>query len=418
MFPINFYYSISFWLFFALIAVVSRFLGGPGKSRNLFLLLSSSAMILSLPGFTFVKFALLIFMVLITFCLATFLQRHPPAAHPGGRRLGAACGIIGVVFFLAVFKYRPVQQAVLGIFSPAGGQPASFVFMIGVSYLSFKMIHVLIESFRGNIENLTLLNYLTYIVFFPPFISGPINRYNHFAAQLAKPRAATISGDARAGGERIVHGLFKKFVLVQLLQPYILGSQNSFAAGHPLVQAVLGLYAYALYSYFDFSGYSDLAIGSSRILGLDLPENFNHPFLKKNIREFWMNWHMSLTSWLVDYIYWPVVRKLRNVEYFRKHSISLSNVGMIITFIVCGMWHGEAPHFILWGAYHGFGIAMVNVYQREKRKIANPALQRYFASRTSRAVGIFLTFSFFAAGLAFFVMDLAQVRAMIARILF
>ena len=151
---------------------------------------------------------------------------------------------------------------------------------------------------------------------------------------------------------------------------------------------MLGLYAYAFYFYFDFAGYTDLALGCARLLGIELPENFNNPFLKRNIRELWTNWHMSLTSWLVDYIYWPIVRKLRGVEYFLQHPISLSNFGMIVTFIACGMWHGETANFILWGAYHGVGIAILTVYQREKRKVRSPFLQRYFRTRSSMVMGL------------------------------
>ena len=138
------------------------------------------------------------------------------------------------------------------------------------------------------------------------------------------------------------------------------------------LDAMLGLYAYAFYFYFDFAGYSDLAIGCARLTGIELPENFNNPFLKRNIRELWANWHMSLTTWLVDYIYWPLVRKFRGLEYFRRHPVLLSNLGMIITFIACGMWHGDTTHFILWGAYHGLGIAALTIYQREKRKVRSP----------------------------------------------
>jgi len=289
--------------------------------------------------------------------------------------------------------------------------------MIGVSYFSFRMLHFLVESSRKKIENLDLLAYIDYIIFFPGFISGPINRYNHFASQVCSPTASRLPPDLRAGFARIVHGMFKKFVMAQVLYPYILSTQPERLSGMGLLGAVSGLYAYAFYFYFDFAGYTDLALGCARLMGIELPENFNNPFLKRNIRELWANWHMSLTSWLVDYIYWPIVRKFRGLDYFRRHPIFLSNLGMIITFIACGMWHGETPNFVLWGAYHGIGIAILTIYQREKRKARSPWLQKYFRSKLSSVLGTILTFNFFAFGLSLFVLDIGKFRILVSAIL-
>jgi alginate O-acetyltransferase complex protein AlgI len=214
--------------------------------------------------------------------------------------------------------------------------------------------------------------------------------------------------DLAQGGRRILDGLFKKVVLVTLVFPHVLPAQPDSLAALTPGAALVGLWAYALYFYFDFSGYSDLAIGSARLMGLQLPENFNRPFVQKNIRELWTNWHMSLTSWLVDYVYWPLVRRLRELEFFRTRPVLLSAVGMNVTFIACGMWHGESLHFVVWGVYHGLGISAVTLYQRQKRKLRNPAVQRYFASPLSRWIGVLGTFNFFALGLALFVLDLRQ----------
>jgi alginate O-acetyltransferase complex protein AlgI len=184
-----------------------------------------------------------------------------------------------------------------------------------------------------------------------------------------------------------------------------------------LWQVTLGLYAYAFYFYFDFSGYTDLAIGSARIMGFVLPENFDVPFLRKNIQQLWANWHISLTSWLTDYIYWPLVRKLRNGEYFRTRPILLSNVAIVVTFVACGIWHGDTASFVLWGLYHGLGIAAVNTYQNWKRKVRHPAARAYFVSTYSRVIGTVLTFHFFAMGLLPFVLDLPQIRLLLDRFL-
>jgi alginate O-acetyltransferase complex protein AlgI len=377
-------------------------------------------MIVSIPGFTLLNLLSLFALCSFSYSIGYALNRFSAFANMRTRRLASIVGVIGVLAFLAFYKYSFIQSVFLS--GPSSDSPANhmsrIVFMIGVSYFSFKMIHFIIESFRGKIEEFSFLSYLVYVLFFPAFISGPINRFNHFAQQVGDKSSTGFKPDLMAGAERIVHGLFKKFVLVQIVHPYILGTGAQGASGSSLGTVLLGLYAYALYFYFDFSGYSDLAIGSARVLGVELPENFNNPFLKKNIRELWTNWHMSLTGWLVDYIYWPLVRKMRDTSYLRERPVLLSNVGMIITFIACGMWHGEAVNFLIWGAYHGIGISILTIYQRQKRKIQSPLLQEYFRSRISAIVGTVFTFNFFAVGLAFFVLDLQGLKALLGSVRF
>jgi len=125
---------------------------------------------------------------------------------------------------------------------------------------------------------------------------------------------------------------------------------------------------------------------------------------------------MSLTQWLIDYIYWPLVRRFRTLDHFRTHPLLLSVLAMTITFLACGMWHGEPINFILWGAYHGIGISILTVYQRLKAKIRLDYVRKYFSSPFSKAVGTFLTFNFFALGLSLFVLDLGRFKILIARI--
>jgi alginate O-acetyltransferase complex protein AlgI len=409
----SFYYSLPFWLSVLVIAVLSRLFDSSPRGKRLALGLTSALMLLAIPGFGPRGLGLLLALSLLTYAVGRALIRNAAVASALRRKLIAAAGISAVLAFLAFFKYRVVQGLFLSGQTSGGTDPAMFVRLIGVSYFSFRMIHFLVESFRNKVEGSDLLTYVDYIIFFPAFISGPINRYNPFASQVRSPARTRPVADIRAGGERIVHGLFKKFVLAQLLYPHILSTQPETLAGMRPLGVALGLYAYAFYFYFDFAGYTDLALGCARLIGIELPENFNNPFLKRNIRELWANWHMSLTSWLVDYIYWPIVRKFRGLDFFRRHPVFLSNLGMIITFISCGMWHGETANFILWGAYHGIGIAALTIYQREKRKVRSGFLQKYFRSKISSAFGTCLTFNFFAFGLAFFVLDLEKVRILV-----
>jgi len=296
-------------------------------------------------------------------------------------------------------------------------KPSDFIFIIGISYSSFKMIHFIIESYKQQIERLNLLNFMNYIFFFPAFISGPINRYNQFTEEVVMTGFGGLKSDIKTGSERIIHGLFKKFVLATIVYPYAIINLQKTLMDANIGQIILGLYAYTLYIYFDFAGYSDIAIGSAKILGIVLPENFNNPFLKKNIQQLWANWHISFTSWLTDYIYWPLSRKLRNLEYLRKRPILLSNISIIVTFIACGMWHGETFNFVIWGFYHGIGLAILNVYQKQKRRVKNQQIRKYFRSRYSPWVGAFVTFNFFTLGILLFSLKMDSIILLLHRFL-
>ncbi len=415
----DYYYSLPFWAALVAVACVVRAFGRSAVLRGAVLLAASSALLLAIPGFRAVHLGLVWTISALSFASARALSRSSgPTLR---RRAIAAAGVGAVVALLAFFKYHFLQDLVLGPVAAARGAAtprgaAAYLFLIGVSYFSFKAIHVVVETYRGAIGAVGALTFFNYMTFFPAFISGPINRYGEFAAQMDASRAGALWPDLRAGGERIVHGLFKKLVLVPIVFPYVLTNLGKPLARASPGEAALGLYAYALYFFFDFSSYTDLAIGGARVIGVQLPENFNKPFFQKNIRDLWTNWHMTLTSWLVDYVYWPVVRKLRNLEYFRTRPVLLSIVGMNVTFIGCGIWHGEAPHFVLWGAYHGLGISVLNLYQRQKKRIRNPALQRWFKSPYSHWAGAFATFNFFALGLALFVLDLEKVGTLLAAV--
>lgn len=418
----DYYSSAAFWGALLAVAAIVRAASASVVARNVALLAASNALLLAIPGFAPRDLALVWIVSAVAYACARALQGTGETPAPASRRRAIAAAGVGVVLaFLAFFKYHALQDLVLGGSARTPTAPrgvvVEYLVLVGASYFSFKAIHVVVEAFKGSLPRVEPLPFFTYMTFFPAFISGPINRYPDFAAQLGEVRPGTAGEDLRAGGERIVHGLFKKFVLVPIVFPYALTSLAKPLAQASLADVTLGLYAQAIYFFLDFSGYSDLAIGGARVIGVRLPENFNRPFLQRNIRDLWTNWHMSLTSWLVDYVYWPVVRRLRNLEYFRTRPVLLSIVGMNLTFLGCGIWHGEAPHFIVWGAYHGLGISALNVYQRQKKRIRHPWAQRWWASPYSRWLGSFVTFNFFAIGLALFVLDLDGLRALAAAVL-
>ncbi|WP_267927644.1 MBOAT family O-acyltransferase [Desulfolithobacter dissulfuricans] len=315
--------------------------------------------------------------------------------------------IVMIILFLCYFKYSIIQSFFNNLLQ--GGLPLSasgqHIFFIGVSYFSFKFIHFLVESRNGKIHDLNLLTFINYTLFFPSFFSGPINRYTAFAESIAT--GSDLRRNLLKGIQRIITGLFKKIVLGDSLYPFSIAALDISTARQ--TDIVIGVYAYMLYIYFNFSGYTDMAIGCGRMVGIDLPENFNYPFFKRNLQQFWANWHMSLTTWLTDYIYWPLARKFRNIQKLRKKPVTISNICIVITFLVCGLWHGDGLNFILWGLYHGIGLAILNGYTHFIKKHTSRNIKK-FVHNSPVAYGIsnIITFQYVALGFLLFACDMEK----------
>ncbi len=322
--------------------------------------------------------------------------------------------IISIVIFLCFFKYAIIQTFLTSIFASSKTEFSRHLFFMGVSYFSFKFIHFLVECYKGKIEKLSYLTFLSYIFFFPSFFSGPINRYNSFSSSIATKYKTT--DNFLIGSQRIITGLFKKIVLGDFLFPYSIAALNLNSAT-PL-EIIVGIYTYGFYIYFNFAGYTDMAIGCGKMVGIELPENFNYPFFKRNIQQFWSNWHMSLTSWLTDYIYWPLVKKIRHNKTLQKKPVTISNICIFLTFVICGLWHGDGLNYIIWGAYHGVGLVILNGYTYCIRRYTSNKVKR-FVGKSPLAYGIsnFVTFQFVSFGFLIFACDMDKLR-IVAQIFF
>jgi len=242
---------------------------------------------------------------------------------------------------------------------------------LAISYYTFHCISYLIDIYRENITvQKNIIRFSLYVSFFPKLIAGPIVRYNNMAEQLSSKKLSLFK--FAAGAERFVIGLGKK---VLLANTFALLADKMFAmpiAEHSLVTAWAGIISYTLQIYFDFSAYSDMAIGLGKIFGFDFPENFNFPYIAKSIQEFWQRWHISLSSWLRDYIFAPLSIKSRNMG---KAGIAIS---LLITFGICGLWHGPSWTYVLWGLGMGFFLALENVgFSKVLKKLWSPLRHLY-----------------------------------------
>ena len=233
---------------------------------------------------------------------------------------------------------------------------------IGISYMSFKTIQIMLEISDGLIkEKISIKDYLQFLLFFPTVSAGPIDRSRRFLKEINEvmPRKdyLEIAGD---GVYRIVLGLLYKVVLSTYVYQMILALSNT----GTVVYSIKYMYLYTLYLFFDFAGYSLMAVGSSNILGIQTPMNFNKPFLSVDIKDFWTRWHITLSTWLRDFVFSRVLMQVIRKKWF-KNRLHNATYAYMVNMLVMGFWHGLSVSYIVYGFYHGVLMAGFEVYQKK-----------------------------------------------------
>jgi alginate O-acetyltransferase complex protein AlgI len=287
-------------------------------------------------------------LILVSLTCITYLA----AEHNLSHRIAIPAAIATVAAVLVFFKWR--------VSSGAADLVRDVAMPLGLSYYSFRLIHYLIERARGALPEHHFDDYLSYLLFLPTIVVGPIHRFRDFHNDLHTMswRAADISG----GLERVLFGYFKiavlgDFILARLAAHWIAGFGPDMTALTVYLEAVRGSFLL----YILFSGYSDIAIGFSRTLGFHVMENFRWPFLQKSIGDFWRTWHISLTSWSRDYVFTTVIGLSRNPI-----------LATLASLLVIGIWHELSPRYVAWGLYHAFGIIAVAQLQKWSRSRRGP----------------------------------------------
>ena len=273
-----------------------------------------------------------------------------------GRALGAAKdpairkGLLGASLalnlgILASFKYLPVAV-----------KDWHWSLPLGLSFYCFQSLTYTIDLYRHDTKPVkSLLSYLTAVSFFPTTVAGPITRVATLVPQLEKTRTL---GDLQAGQAlfRIAHGLVKKLLIADFLAENLVNRVFDFPNLYSGGEVLLAVYAYAFQLYFDFSGYTDIVLGSAMLLGIKLPENFNRPYAATNLADFWRRWHISLSNWLRDYLYFA---------FPGKRTTWMPYVALVLTMVIGGAWHGPSWGFVFWGLLHGLGLAFVRFWQSQ-----------------------------------------------------
>lgn len=313
-------------------------------------------------------------------------------------------GLVTLIVLLAVLKSPEASLWLARMLRLANGQSvetaSSFdIRWLGISYIVFRIIHTLRERQLGTLPVVSLREYVTYLFFYPALTAGPIDRLERFVKDL---RAAwkPAEEDWIVVVQRIGLGLFKKFILADSLALMALNANNADKVQSAGWAWIL-LYAYALQIFLDFSGYTDIALGMARMVGIRLPENFNAPYLRPNLTQFWNNWHMTLTQWFRAYFFNPLTRSLRT----RSFPIwSVIFITQLSTMVLIGAWHGLTANYLLWGLWHGFGLFLHNRWSDATRARVGEWAITPLRQNLLNASGIFLTFHYVALGWVWFVL--------------
>jgi len=313
------------------------------------------------------------------------------------RKLYRTIGVTGLLLSLVLFKYLGfLGDTVNSLLQLFGNDPHAswgpIIRPLGISYLVFKLMSYLIDLRGGIIDKGKFFDLLLYGSLFTIFVAGPIERFANFKPQVESEAQRFKPEYLEAGFQRIVFGLFKKTVLADWIGYLIVPIWKS-GADNSLLMKTLGLFGFSLQLYLDFAGYSDIAIGASKLYGLTIMENFDRPYLQPNLGQFWRHWHISLSSWIRDYIFFPLARK-------STRRIWTLFIVPVVAMGLSGLWHEASWRFLIWGVWHGLGLSVYLFWNYNKRNYG--WIVSVSQSRTFTVFSILVTYIFFTIGLLWF----------------
>jgi D-alanyl-lipoteichoic acid acyltransferase DltB (MBOAT superfamily) len=347
-------------------------------------------------------------------------------------------GILLILVLFILLKSADLARATSAWLRGAAGQPVELAGTadlpwLGFSFLAFRLLHVLRDFQAKRLPACSLGEFAAYALFFPAIVSGPIDRLQHFTGELheaqrtIRTRPFGFAGpqvpepftpkperswneqalrDDLAGLTRILTGCLKKFVLADSLAVFALNAQNASQTSSTGWMWLL-LLAYSLRIYFDFAGYSDIAIGMARLVGIRLPENFDYPYLKQNLTAFWNSWHITLSQWFRSYVFYPFTRALRTRGERIPAWLTIL-AGQFVTMALIGLWHGISWNFFLWGAWHGLGLFVQNRWSDWVKGRLDVSSLHILPRLALQGSGWLVTFLFVSLGWVWFALPTPQ----------
>jgi alginate O-acetyltransferase complex protein AlgI len=314
------------------------------------------------------------------------------AKRPSHRRLLLLASVGADLMVLGAFKYfeffAESFAALLAVFGVEGVPPhLGLLLPVGISFYTFQSLSYTIEVYRGRLApTRNCVDYLAFVSFFPQLLAGPITRAASFLPQLLRTPSLTSERASRAIF-LIGIGLIKKIAIADVLGAQLVNPVFSNPVMYSATETLAAVYGYTFQIYADFSAYTDIAIGSAALLGFDLPRNFDAPYTAASLREFWQRWHISLSTWLRDFLYVPLGGS--------RHGAVRTYLALIATMFMGGLWHGAAAKFVVWGLIHGVALVVTRLIQRS-------GLPERLPSRVRRVVGVCVTFHVVTAAWVFF----------------
>lgn len=256
---------------------------------------------------------------------------------------------------------------------------------VGLSYLNFRVLQVIIETYDGTITKLKFFDFIYYVTFFPAFSSGPIDRSRRFEDDLNKKinRNTYLNEYALVGFRKVLVGMLYKFIIAYLIHTYWI---EKIPYKITLLHGWNYMYAYALYLFFNFAGYSLMAVGVSYLFGIKTPDNFNKPFISKDMKEFWTRWNITLSRWLGDYLYSRfVISSMRKKRF--KSRYTASHIAQWMSMFIIGCWHGITWYYILYGFLQGLVLVLTDIFQRKSKFYKKNKKKRWF-----KIISVIITF--------------------------
>ena len=417
-----FFITLKFYLLLVPVIIIFRFLLSTSFKKltfhKPFLLVVNIAFLLLLANFSLYYF----FILSISTVLAFFVAKHVLLSNHSLKKTNSTCYTYSAFLFIFISFFVVYKFPLLNsLFSKMQILENSswlilnnkFIPFLGLSYAFLKILHFLFEVKAENIKKLDFFTFLNFIFFFPTYLAGPIDKYERFNKDLMHPQKLNYNILISAS-TRIIVGMLKKAVLAVIVAPYAISSLNINTSSLLVIPG--SLYLYSILIYLDFSGYSDLAIGTSKLFGINVPENFYKPYSKRNLIEFWNSWHISLTSWLKDYVFLRIGQKCFRTK-LKKKPLSIASISYIITFCVCGLWHGITVNFLLWGLYHGIGLAICKWFTQYSKMNFSKSYHKFVKTKAAFILSIFLTFNYVSFGWLFFVLDISKIKILLSKLI-
>jgi alginate O-acetyltransferase complex protein AlgI len=345
-----------------------------------------------------------VLLILLSTAVSTLLLAQILRRLPYRHVLTGAMLVLVAIFVL--LKWPPAATAVAAAWRSWTGEQAALatpsdLAWLGFSYVAFRLIHTLRDRQTGLLPACTLPEFVTYVLFFPAYAAGPIDRLERFVGDYRALDAVPTATRWGQGGWRIAVGLFKKFVIADSLALGLSLTAVSAQQATSTSGLWLLLYGYAFRLYFDFSGYSDIAIGLGLLFGIRLPENFRAPYLKSNLTSFWQSWHITLSDWARFYIFTPLSRSLLRRKPRPSNQMILLTAHLS-TMLVIGLWHGITANFFIWGLWHGVGLFVHKQWSDRTRRWYRTLADKPGQKRALSLLGWFLTFHYVVLGWVWF----------------